>query len=90
MEPLAVAGFLALVNERVVSAFVTPIFAKFNLDKFWLMYIAWLVGGVLVWLSGANIFAEYIPGELVGKLLTAFVAGGGSNLLHDIFDKPKA
>ena len=85
-EVLAVViGFMVLAN-RLVAALITPIFDKYQLEKFWLMYVAWVIAGVLVWLAGVNLFASYMPSELVGKILTAIVAGGGSNLLHDLTD----
>ncbi len=82
-----VIGMMVLAN-RLVAALVTPLFDKYGWDKFWLMYPAWILAGVLVWLTGANLFAAYIPNDLIGKILTAIVAGGGSNLLHDLTDKP--
>jgi len=82
-----VIGMMVLAN-RLVAALVTPLFDKYSWDKFWLMYPAWILAGVLVWLTGVNLFAAYIPNELIGKILTAIVAGGGSNLLHDLTDKP--
>ena len=80
-----VIGFMVLAN-RLVAALITPIFDKYSLDKFWLMFVAWALAGVFVWLANVNLFAAYIPAELVGKILTAVVAGGGSNLLHDLTD----
>ena len=82
-----VIGMMVLAN-RLVAALVTPLWDKYGWDKFWLMYPAWILAGVLVWLTGVNLFAAYIPNELIGKVLTAIVAGGGSNLLHDLTDKP--
>ena len=82
-----VIGMMVLAN-RLVAALVTPLWDKYGWDKFWLMYPAWILAGVLVWLTGVNLFADYIPNELIGKVLTAIVAGGGSNLLHDLTDKP--
>ncbi len=84
-EGLAVAAFLVVVVNRLVAGLVTPIFEKFSLDKFWLMYIAWVFGGALVFLSGVNLFDAYLPDPLAGQLLTALVAGGGANLLYDVF-----
>jgi len=85
-ETLAIViGFMVLAN-RLIEALITPLFDKYALDKFWLMYIAWAVSGVLVWLSGVNLFVEYIPNVLIGQALTAIVAGGGANLLHDLVD----
>ena len=82
-----VIGFMVLAN-RLVAALITPVFDKYGWDKFWLMFVAWAVSGVLVWLADVNLFAAYFPSDLVGKILTAIVAGGGSNLLHDLTDAP--
>ena len=80
-----VIGMMVLAN-RLVAALVTPIFDKYGWDKFWLMFVSWALAGVLVWLSGINLFAAYFPSVLVGKILTAIVAGGGGNLLLDLTD----
>jgi len=88
VEILAIAAFLALVANRLIEALIVPVFDKFSLDKFWLLYVSWCVGGVLVWLSGVNLFAAYLPNPLVGQILTALVAGGGANFLDDLFDRP--
>lgn len=82
-----VIGMMVLAN-RLVAMLVTPIFDKYSLDKFWLAYPAWILSGVFVWFTGVNLFATFIPNQLIGQILTAIVAGGGSNLLHDLTDKP--
>jgi len=82
-----VIGMMVLAN-RLVAALITPIFDKYELDHFWLMFVAWVISGVFVWLTGVNLFAPYIPNALIGQILTAVVAGGGGNLLHDLTDKP--
>ena len=81
-----VIGFMVLAN-RLVEMLITPLFDHYELDKFPLMYIAWAFAGVLVFLAGVNLFEAYIPNEIIGKVLTAVVAGGGSNLLHDLVDQ---
>ena len=85
-ETFAAVAFLILVVNRLVSGLFTPIFDKFGWDKFWLMYVAWVLGAALTIVAGLNLFASYLPAT-VGLILTGIVAGGGSNLLHDIFDK---
>lgn len=82
-----VAGFAVLAN-RLVAALITPIFDHYNWDRFPLMYIAWVIGGLFIGLSGANLFGGLIENAIVGQVLTALVAGGGANLLHDLTDKP--
>jgi hypothetical protein len=90
MEPLLIAAFLAIVANRLVDGLITPIFDRFNFDKFWLKYIAWAIAGGIVWLSAVNLFEGYLPDPLLGQVLTALVGGGGANLLYDLFkpDKP--
>jgi len=43
---------------------------------------------VFVWFTGLNLFAPFIPNALIGQILTAVVAGGGANMLHDLTDAP--
>jgi len=40
-----------------------------------------------VWFSQVNLFGSYLPDPLVGRILTAIVAGGGSNLLYRVFNR---
>lgn len=82
-----VIGMMVLAN-RLVAMLITPLWDKYGWDKFWLAYPAWILSGVFVWFTGLNLFAALIPNELIGKVLTAVVAGGGANLLHDLTDKP--
>ena len=81
-----VFGMMVLAN-RLVAALVTPLWEKYGLDNKWLLYIAWAVSGVLVGMTGINLFAPYIPNVLAGQILTAVIAGGGANLLHDLTDQ---
>jgi len=86
-EVLAIViGFMVLAN-RLIAALVTPLFERFDWDKYWLMYPAWVLAGVFVWMAELNLFLPFIPNELIGKILTAIVAGGGANLLHDLTDQ---
>lgn len=91
VEPIAaltVALFLATVANRLTEALIVPIFDKLKWDKFWLMYVSWIVAGVVVALSGVNLFGAYIPNSVVGQILTALVAGGGANFIADLFNQP--
>ena len=80
-----VIGFMVLAN-RLVEMLITPLFDKFEWDKFAIMYIAWAVAGILVAFSQVNLFAGVIPNPIIGLVVTAVIAGGGSNLLHDLVD----
>lgn len=84
-EMLTVAVFLSVVANRLIEALVKPVFGKFGLDTFWLLYVSWPIGGLLVGLSGVNLFAAYLPTPIVGQILTAIVCGGGANFINDLF-----
>ena len=86
---LAIVGLLAIIANLLIDSVARPVFEKFDWDTFWLMYVAWAVSGVLVWLSGANVFLAVFPSGLVGQIITALLAGRGSNLIHDLTNKPK-
>ena len=84
---LATACFLVVVVERVVEGLAAPLRRRWpEVNFWWLVYVAWVVGGVVVWLSGVNLFAGLVVDVVVGRVLSAVVAGGGANLLHDLFD----
>ena len=55
-----------------------------DVDRWFLMYVALVVGGGLSYVAGLNIFPVDLMPELAGTILTAVLVGGGSELLHDI------
>ncbi len=87
LTSLAIVAFLASVSEALVEFFVVPAWSKVKLDTFWLMYVGAAVAAGLVFLSGQNLLAGYLPPqlEIVGRVLTALLAGRGSNWVHDFF-----
>lgn len=87
---LTTAGFLAVVAKSVIDALAEPVRQKYpTLDMWWLIYVTWVLGGALSYLAGVNLFVELLPdfNLVAGQLMTAVVVGGGSSLIHDIFDK---
>ncbi len=84
---LEVMGGLTILANRIVAAIFTPIFDRYGFDKTILMYVAWIISGVFVWLSGINLFDTVFRSPVIGQIITALVAGGGANLLHDLTDK---
>lgn len=91
-KTLEIVVFLALVGNSLVGALFTPLFEKFKWDKFPITYITWVITSLLVFWSGANLFLTFFPSALVGKILTAVLAGGGAKFLRDLFAQlpPKA
>ena len=82
------AIFLALVNERVITYFITPLFEKFWPEGKWLLlYISALTGGLLSFAAGIDLMGMTGIGLVypVNLIVSAILVGGGSNLLHDVF-----
>jgi len=87
MEPLAIALLLAVANQKVVDYLFAPVRQKFpDLDLWWVLYVALGTGFALGWFAEVNLFAEYIPSVVAGRVLSAVLVGGGSSLIHDVFD----
>jgi len=87
---LALLFGIATLANAIIAAIVEPLFDKFSWDKFWIMYIAWVVAGVLTFLGGINLFGAVFQSAIVGQILTAVIAGRASNILHDLTDKPRS
>jgi len=83
---LSAALFLAVINKALVDYIVAPIRQKFpETDMWWIVYVALVTGVVIGWISGVNIMGEMLP-QVAGRVLTAIFVGGGSSLIHDVFD----
>ena len=88
MSPFEQLGYLVVISNRLVAGLITPIFDRYEWDKWLLQYIAWAFGAGLVALTGANLFEGQFLYPVVGQVLTALAAGGGANILHDFLDRP--
>lgn len=82
---LAVVLFLAFVNMKVIDYLIAPLFERFNLDKGLLLYVALLTGFALGMTVDTALFLPTLfIYPVVGRIVTAVLIGGGSNLIHDI------
>lgn len=52
---LGAALVAAFVIERLVEALVSPVWDKFALDRFWLLYVAWFIGSALAWATAPSL-----------------------------------
>jgi uncharacterized membrane protein len=87
-EVIPVVLAFSVLAWGMVNALVVPLFEKKGWDRFYIMYIAWVVSGVLVGLTGANVFSTTFLVPAAGQVLTALIAGILSNLIADATDKP--
>lgn len=82
---LQTAILLALIANRLTEAVAAPLRKRYpKLDTWWLVYVSWLFGGVLVYFAGLNLFADYFASAVLGQILTAVAIGGGGNILDGI------
>lgn len=88
METLTVGIFLAGVNKALVDYIAAPIRKRYpDLDLWWFVYVALVTGATLAWFANVNLFTTYIPDALVGRIVTCILIGGGSSLIHDVFQR---
>ncbi len=85
---IAVALFLAFLVETLVEHFLGKPLEKQlpTLDRWWLMYVALVVGFAISFFAGLNIFPVDVIPELMGLILTGIIVGGGSQLVHKIIE----
>lgn len=94
-QTLVFAIFLAVVNERLVELFINPLFKRVTywsgdgIDTVYLRYVALITGLGITTIAQVNLF-ELFPGWMPGWpgiVLSGFLIGGGSNLIHTIFNR---
>lgn len=90
---LAIVVTLAAVAEALTEFFIAPLWERRKLDPFWLAYVGAGVTAVLVLLSGQNLLSDYLLADFlppivsiwIGRVITALLAGRGSNWVHDFW-----
>lgn len=86
-NPLIKALFLSLLVNRIVEGIAQPIRKQWpKLSLWWLIYVAWVVGGLLAFAAGINLLPDLFPDETVGRVVSAVIIGGGANLIKSIFN----
>ena len=70
-----VIGMMVLAN-RLRAMLIYSAREKYGWDKFGLAYPARILAGVFVWFYGVNLFATFIPNQLIGQILTAISCRG--------------
>lgn len=89
LTPLVIAVLLAVTNSEIVDYIKRPIQQKFpELDLWFFVYVSLISGAVIGWFSGINLFAPLVEEELLGRILTAILVGGGASLIYKIFKRP--
>jgi len=58
-------------------------------DRWWLIYVALVAGGLLSWCCGVNLFEELPIPPMVGLVLTALIVGGGAPMIHGLVNKAR-
>lgn len=99
MQVVILAGFLALANERMIEVLVKRVMAFFpTVDHYFkpITDLAAVLTGVLISLGFGidfvgpvveSIMGSAMPVAWAGYALSALIVGGGSNLIHDLWNK---
>ena len=82
---LGTAVLLATIVERLVEALSRPVKERYpDADLWWLFYVALVLGGLVGWFSDINLLADLVENEVLGRVLTSVMIGGGSTLVHEL------
>ena len=91
MDALATAILLAVVVKSVLDYIAEPLRSKFpQLDLWWFNWLALVVGGIAAWFAEINLFSVYFANPTLGRVLSAFVVGGGAKLINQVFSNAGA
>lgn len=83
------ALFWSTVNLSIVNYVIEPVKKRYpDIDFWWLQYVSLATGVALSWFAEVNAFAQ-MPNEILARILTGLLVGGGSSLIYNIFDKPQ-
>lgn len=89
MDNFATGLFLAVVNMAIINYLAAPVREKKpEFDLWFLVYVALLTGFLISWFAGVNLFEGHIVNVPLGRILSGILVGGGSSLIHDVFDRP--
>ena len=84
LQQLGAAIVAAFVVMQIINAVVRPLWDRFQLDTFWLLYVALGIGGALGWFTGINALPVFGVEPLVGRILTCLVIGLGPSFIYEL------
>ena len=67
----------AFVITRLVEAIIKPLWLRFKLDAFWLLYVALAIGAALGWFTEINALPVFGKFPVIGRGLTCLLIGLG-------------
>jgi len=86
-EALALSIAAAWLVMQFVEEIIKPFWDKFELDSFYLKYVAMAVGAVVGWFTGLNAFPVFATAPVVGQVLTSLAIGLGPSFIYNLVDK---
>lgn len=80
--------FVMSIVKGLVDGLVTPLFEHQKWDKFYILYVSWVLGVIIILLTPLNLFAGLITNPLAGRIFTGLIAAFVANIVHDSTDNP--
>jgi len=85
-EALVGVLFLAVINSEIIDYLKAPLARKRpDLDLWWFVYVSFVTGILIAWFAGVNALHDVVENEIVARLLTGALVGGGSTLVYRVF-----
>jgi uncharacterized membrane protein len=88
-EALSVAVIASFAVMKLIEALVSPLWDKYGLDRFWLLYVGFVPTAALAWFTGLNVLPVFAEAPIVGRVLTCLAMGFGPSFLWDLTEIPQ-
>ena len=86
MDALGSGIFLAILVKALLDFLAAPLRARWpEIDLWWFDYLALVAGAAVAWLAPLNLLTGYVTSELLARVLSALLIGGGAKLINDVF-----
>lgn len=78
--------FVMSIVKGLVDGLITPLFEHKNWDKFYILYVSWILGVTIILLTPLNLFEGLVTSSIAGRILTGLIAAFVANIVHDSTD----
>ena len=84
---LALSLILAVNVNRIVEGLIVPVFEGRHWPRRWIIYLSWIVGWFILFITGLHLFGTLLGGETFTPILLALFIGGLANFIADFFHR---
>lgn len=88
LQALPAVILFGTVVKVAVDFFAQPLqgrFPEWPWDLLW--YVAFFFGVIVGWFAELNVFSTYVDNQLLGRILSSVLVGGGAPMVHTVINE---